>query len=105
MPQDFSVLKQITASLPVPVVVAGGSRIAETPVFLERVEKAMEAGAGGVAIGRNVFQSHQPDRLLRAICGMVHRGLSAGKSWDEAGEAEGPGRRHPAGNHDGQGEG
>jgi len=105
MPQDFSVLKQITASLPVPVVVAGGSRIAETPVFLERVEKAMEAGAGGVAIGRNIFQGRQPERVLRAICGMVQRGLSAGKSWDEAGEAEGPGRRHPAGNHDGQGEG
>lgn len=105
MPEDFSVLKQITASLPVPVVVAGGSRIAVTSVLLERVERALEAGAGGVAIGRNIFQSRQPERVLWAICGMVQRGLSAGRSWDEANKGGGPGRRHPAGNHDCQGEG
>lgn len=105
MPEDFSVLKQITTGLPVPVVVAGGTRIAETPVFLERVERALEAGAGGVAVGRNIFQSLQPERLLWAICGMVHRGLSAGRSWDEASKGEWPGRRHLAGNHECQGAG
>lgn len=86
MPQDFRILKEITAGLPLPVVVAGGSRIAEIPVFLERVERAMEAGAEGVAIGRNIFQSHCPELLLRAVWGIVHRGISAGKAWDEAGE-------------------
>jgi len=82
-PEDESILNEITSSLPVPVVIAGGSRIAEAPVFLERVEKAMQAGARGVAIGRNIFQNESPQRLLRAICRMVHRGLSAGKAWEE----------------------
>ena len=86
MPDDFRILQEIIAGLPVPVVIAGGSRIPEIPIFLERVEKAMAAGAAGVAIGRNIFQSHHPERLLRTIGGIVHRGISAGKAWDEAGE-------------------
>ena len=82
-PHEDKILAEITANLPVPVVVAGGSRIAETPIFLERVEKAMEAGAQGVAMGRNVFQSDTPQMLLRAICGIVHRGFSASRAWEE----------------------
>jgi fructose-bisphosphate aldolase / 2-amino-3,7-dideoxy-D-threo-hept-6-ulosonate synthase len=64
-------------------VIAGGSKIAEAPVFLERIEKVMRAGAQGVAIGRNVFQNESPRRLLRAICRMVHRGFSASTAWEE----------------------
>ena len=86
MPEDFRPFKEITAGLPVPVVVAGGSRSADIPVFLERVEKALAAGAEGVAIGRNIFQSLHPERLLRALRGIVHRGIAADRAWDEAGE-------------------
>ena len=84
IPEDFRTLEEIAAGLPVPVVVAGGSRIIEAKVFLERVERAMEAGAQGVAIGRNIFQSQRPELLLRALCKIVHRGLSAGRAWEEA---------------------
>jgi DhnA family fructose-bisphosphate aldolase class Ia len=83
-PEDSRVLHEITSSLPVPVVIAGGSWIAEPRVFLERVERAMEAGARGVAIGRNVFQSTCPAIFLRAICRMVHRGYSAVRALEEA---------------------
>lgn len=87
-PEDSRVLREITSSLPVPVVIAGGSKIAEAPVFLERVEKGIEDGARGVAIGRNVFQSTCPEILLRAICRIVHRGYSAARAWEESkGEA------------------
>jgi predicted phospho-2-dehydro-3-deoxyheptonate aldolase len=82
-PDDDHVLTEITSSLPVPVVIAGGSKIAETPVFLERVERAMAAGAHGVAMGRNVFQDEYPQLLLRATCRIVHRGYSARKAWEE----------------------
>ena len=85
LPESGRVLAEIASSLPVPVVIAGGSRVTETPVFLERVEKAMEAGAQGVAIGRNVFQSDHPELLLRAICRIVHQGSSAGKAWHDDG--------------------
>jgi hypothetical protein len=45
----------------------------------------MQAGAHGVAIGRNMFQDESPRRLLRAICRLVHRGFSAADAWEEAG--------------------
>lgn len=83
LPEKDGVLEEITSSSPVPVVIAGGSRIVEVPIFLERVEKAMAAGAQGVAVGRNVFQSDQPELLLRAICSIVHQGSSAGQAWHE----------------------
>jgi len=85
LPEDDGTLAEITSSLPIPVVIAGGSKIAEAPVFLERVEKAMEAGAQGVAIGRNVFQNDHPELLLRAICRIVHQGSSADRAWQEDG--------------------
>ncbi len=82
-PEDDRVLREITSSLPVPVVIAGGSTIAQAPVFLERVEKATQAGARGVAIGRNIFQNESPRRLLRAICRVVRQGFSAARAWEE----------------------
>lgn len=86
VPEDFRILKEITAALPVPVVVAGGSKIAEIQVFLEGVEKAMEAGAVGVAIGRSIFQSHDPGLLLRAVCRVVHGEYTSNMAWDEVRE-------------------
>jgi class I fructose-bisphosphate aldolase len=81
-PADYDVLAQITESLPVPVVVAGGNKARETLLFLEHLEKVLQAGARGVAIGRNVFQHDQPDALLAAICNMVHHGFSAARAWE-----------------------
>jgi len=86
VPEDFMTLKKITAALPVPVVVAGGSKVADIPVFLDRMEKAMQAGAGGVAIGRNIFQNNDPRLILRAICSVVHWGYSSNTAWDEVRE-------------------
>jgi predicted phospho-2-dehydro-3-deoxyheptonate aldolase len=76
-PKDPDSLCQIASSLPVPVVIAGGSRASSSRVLLERIEKNLAAGASGVAIGRNVFQHEQPDSLIEAICRMVHGGCSA----------------------------
>ncbi|NTW37397.1 MAG: hypothetical protein HGB17_15010 [Syntrophobacteraceae bacterium] len=81
-PTRDKVLKGITSSLPVPVVVAGGARSGDTRSFLQGIEKSMEAGARRVAIGRNVFQHEQPKAVLNAICDIVHRGLSAASAWD-----------------------
>lgn len=86
IPEDFRTLKEITAALPVPVVVAGGSKVDDIPVFLDRMEKAMQAGVGGVAIGRNIFQNNDPRLILRAICSVVHWGYSSNTAWDEVKE-------------------
>jgi class I fructose-bisphosphate aldolase len=80
-PKDFHVLARISSSLTVPVLVAGGQsmKIEDT---LERVELSLQAGTSGVAAGRNVFQQPGPEAVLRAICNMVHRGISAKEALD-----------------------
>lgn len=84
-PQEAKTLESIVHSVPVPVVVAGGSRKEGHPLpFLERIGKALQVGIGGVAIGRNVFQAEDPHRLLRAVSRMVHENLSADDAWQSA---------------------
>ncbi|SFL14807.1 fructose-bisphosphate aldolase, class I [Halogranum rubrum] len=48
------------------VVMSGGSKTSDRE-FLETVETAMDAGASGLAVGRNVFQREDPTALLDAL--------------------------------------
>ena len=48
------------------VVMSGGSKTSDRE-FLETVETAMNAGASGLAVGRNVFQRENPTELLDAL--------------------------------------
>jgi class I fructose-bisphosphate aldolase len=76
-PADEDVMAAIATGIPVPVVVAGGSRKLEAPSFLDKIERLLAAGARGVAIGRNVFQHENPVAFLQAIVQIVHEGRSA----------------------------
>jgi class I fructose-bisphosphate aldolase len=40
------------------------------------VKGAMDAGAAGTSIGRNVFQHNDPAKLVRAMAAIVHQGES-----------------------------
>lgn len=77
MPSSLAWLERITKSVPVPVVIAGGSKSENPLAFLEGIEQAIGAGAKGVAVGRNVFQHENPRAFLRAITLVVHEGMSA----------------------------
>lgn len=80
-PGDYDTVARIASVVSVPVVIAGGSP-AGVDLLLERVEKSIQAGAAGVAAGRSIFQAKNPEAVLRAVTGIVHRGMHA----DEAGE-------------------
>ncbi len=73
------------ASCPVPIVMAGGKKLPELDA-LKMARRAIDAGASGVDMGRNVFQSEEPERMLRAIRGVVHDGAGAQDAWTGAGE-------------------
>ena len=60
-----------------PVVVAGGPKMKSEEDILKMVEMAMEGGARGVAIGRNIFQANDPTRMTKAIAMIVHENVSA----------------------------
>jgi class I fructose-bisphosphate aldolase len=61
------------------VLLSGGARD-DDRVFLSRVHKALDAGAGGLAVGRNVWQREQPDRILDALERVVFEDTSVEES-------------------------
>jgi 2-amino-4,5-dihydroxy-6-oxo-7-(phosphonooxy)heptanoate synthase len=63
----------ITAASPVPVLVAGGAPRASEAGVLGFVKDALAGGAAGVAMGRNIFASADPERLAGKIARLVHQ--------------------------------
>lgn len=59
----------------VPVLIAGGPKLDNRLDLLHMVHDSLEAGAAGLSIGRNVFQNHEPEKLVRALHGVVHEDL------------------------------
>jgi 3-hydroxy-5-phosphonooxypentane-2,4-dione thiolase len=70
-PEGF---EQVTAGCPVPVVMAGGKKLPERDA-LEMAHRAVQEGAAGVDMGRNIFQSAHPAAMLEAVTRVVHEDL------------------------------
>ncbi|WP_373236916.1 3-hydroxy-5-phosphonooxypentane-2,4-dione thiolase [Cohaesibacter celericrescens] len=73
--------EKVTASCPVPIVIAGGKKLPEIEA-LELAYKAIDQGAAGVDMGRNVFQSNAPAAMIQAVCGVVHDGLKPAEAFE-----------------------
>ncbi len=56
----------------VPVVVLGGAAMGDDAALFDIVRKAIDAGAAGVAIGRNVWQHREPAKVARSLQALVH---------------------------------
>jgi len=69
---DVESFRKVVEGCPVPVVIAGGPKMNSDEELLHMVRMAMDAGARGVAIGRNIFQSRDPTRMTKAISMIVH---------------------------------
>jgi putative autoinducer-2 (AI-2) aldolase len=61
----------VTASCPVPIVMAGGKKLAELEA-LTMAYNAVQQGAAGVDMGRNIFQSDAPTAMISAVRAVVH---------------------------------
>ena len=64
---------KVVASCPVPIVIAGGKKLPEKEA-LEMAYKAVDQGAAGVDMGRNIFQSDCPVGMIQAVGAVVHKG-------------------------------
>ena len=70
-PEGF---ETVTASCPVPVVMAGGKKLPELEA-LRMASRAVSEGASGVDMGRNIFQSDAPVAMIQAVRKVVHENL------------------------------
>lgn len=80
--------EKIAASCPVPVVIAGGKKLPEKEA-LELCYKAVNDGAAGVDMGRNVFQSDAPAAMIQAVHAVVHDGITAEQGYEMYRELKG----------------
>jgi len=71
----------VTASCPVPIVMAGGKKLPELDA-LTMAYKAVQQGASGVDMGRNIFQSDSPVSMLQAVRAVVHNNETPQKALD-----------------------
>src|ERR1700741_1023744 len=62
----------VTASCPVPIVMAGGKKLPELDA-LTMAYNAVQQGAAGVDMGRNIFQSEATTAMIAAINAVVHK--------------------------------
>ena len=71
IPEGFDT---VTASCPVPIVMAGGKKMAELDA-LKMAYNAIQQGASGVDMGRNIFQSEAPKAMIQAVSKVVHEDM------------------------------
>jgi 3-hydroxy-5-phosphonooxypentane-2,4-dione thiolase len=71
----------VVSGCPAPVVVAGGKKVSELDA-LTMTYRAMQAGAAGMDMGRNIFQSEAPAAMIQAVRAVVHDGESPKKAFE-----------------------
>ena len=73
--------ERVVAGCPVPIIMAGGKKLPELEA-LTMARRAIDAGAAGVDMGRNIFQSDAPIAMIQAVSAVVHDGASAADAKD-----------------------
>jgi DhnA family fructose-bisphosphate aldolase class Ia len=76
-PGDKEAFRSIVAECYVPVIVLGGQASQQPQDILQMARDAMDCGAAGIAIGRNIWQHPQPKKMAAALHAIVHGGESA----------------------------
>lgn len=72
---------KVVNACPVPIVIAGGKKLEEKEA-LELCYMAINDGAMGVDMGRNVFQSENPAAMIQAVAAVVHEGLTPDQGFE-----------------------
>jgi putative autoinducer-2 (AI-2) aldolase len=72
---------KVTAACPVPIVIAGGKKLPEAEA-LQMAYEAIDQGAAGVDMGRNVFQAEHPVAMIQAVRAVVHQGATPPQALD-----------------------
>jgi len=70
------------AKTPVPIVVAGGPKLDTYRDVLELTYNALQAGAIGVDMGRNIWQSSHPAAIIQGVKSIVHQNASVNEAME-----------------------
>ena len=76
--KDF---EKVVETCPVPIVIAGGKKIPEKDA-LQMAYDALQMGAIGVDMGRNIFQSISPVSMIKAVRSIVHEDATPEEAYE-----------------------
>lgn len=74
---------KVVNGCPVPVVIAGGPKLETELDALKLAYKAVQEGAVGVDMGRNIWQSERPVAMIKAVRAIVHENATAEAAYQE----------------------
>lgn len=64
--------RQVTAGCPNPVLIAGGAKMDSERAVMQVVRDTLDAGGKGVVFGRNIWQSPEPAKVIKALRHLIH---------------------------------
>ncbi|MHA1786376.1 MAG: 2-amino-3,7-dideoxy-D-threo-hept-6-ulosonate synthase [Candidatus Helarchaeota archaeon] len=73
---SIDTFKEVVKGCPKPVIIAGGPRVNTFKDVLIMTKDSLEAGGSGIAFGRNIFQSTNPMKAVKALSRITH------ENWD-----------------------
>jgi len=73
---DPDSFREVVEGCPVPILILGGPKSDSDEEVLSNVYYAMQAGARGIAMGRNIWQRSNVLAMIEAMVGLVHEGWS-----------------------------
>lgn len=73
--------EDVTGICPAPIIIAGGKKIPEKDA-LQMAKNAVDKGARGVDMGRNIFQSDKPIGMIKAVRSIVHENASVDEAYE-----------------------
>jgi putative autoinducer-2 (AI-2) aldolase len=82
---------KVVDGCPVPLVVAGGPKLNTEADVFQLVQKALQEGAVGVDMGRNIWQNDNPVAVIKGIRAIVHEGATAKEALNIFNESKGKG--------------
>jgi 3-hydroxy-5-phosphonooxypentane-2,4-dione thiolase len=74
--------EKVIEGCPVPVIIAGGKKLPKEVDALELAHNAIQHGAAGVDMGRNIWQSDYPVEMIKAVRAIVHENLNVNEAYD-----------------------
>jgi putative autoinducer-2 (AI-2) aldolase len=74
--------EKVIEGCPVPVIIAGGKKLPKEVDALELAHNAIQHGAAGVDMGRNIWQSDYPVEMIKAVRSIVHENLNVNEAYN-----------------------
>ncbi|MFP3226266.1 MAG: class I fructose-bisphosphate aldolase [Sulfolobaceae archaeon] len=76
---DIKSFREVVEVAFAPILIRGGPKTNTDEEFLKMLKDALDAGAAGVTVGRNVWQAKEPDKMAKAISILVHENKDIGE--------------------------